>query len=74
VAKTVKVQQAKTHLSSLLAEVEDGREVVIARGDKPIARLLPIRPAMRDLGFLAYAVPDAFLEDLPEEELAAWGQ
>jgi prevent-host-death family protein len=40
---TVKVGEAKTHLSELLAKVEAGEEVVIARGNAPIARLSRIR-------------------------------
>ena len=36
----VNVHQAKTHLSQLLQEVEQGREVVIARSGVPIARLV----------------------------------
>ncbi|NTJ41779.1 type II toxin-antitoxin system prevent-host-death family antitoxin [Agrobacterium larrymoorei] len=37
---TVKVGEAKTHLSELLAKVEAGEDVVIARGNEPIARLV----------------------------------
>lgn len=37
--KTVKVSEAKTHLSELLVRVEAGEEVIIARGNDPIARL-----------------------------------
>lgn len=40
---TVKVGEAKTHLSDLLAKVEAGEEVIIARGNDPIARLSRIR-------------------------------
>ncbi|MGO4869169.1 MAG: type II toxin-antitoxin system Phd/YefM family antitoxin [Roseiarcus sp.] len=40
---TVKIGEAKTHLSELLAKVEAGEEVVIARGNAPIARLTAIR-------------------------------
>ena len=40
---TVNVHEAKTHLSRLLAEVEAGEEVLIARSGKPIARLCPVR-------------------------------
>jgi prevent-host-death family protein len=40
---TVKVGEAKTHLSELLARVEAGEEVIIARGKDPIARLTRIR-------------------------------
>ena len=35
------VHYAKTHLSKLLEQVEDGKEIVLARGRKPIARLVP---------------------------------
>jgi antitoxin (DNA-binding transcriptional repressor) of toxin-antitoxin stability system len=42
-AITVKVGEAKTHLSDLLARVEAGEEVIIARGDNPIVRLSRIR-------------------------------
>ncbi|TDE97265.1 type II toxin-antitoxin system prevent-host-death family antitoxin [Occultella glacieicola] len=69
----VKVQYAKTHLSALIASVERGEEVVIARGDQPVARLVPIEGREhRDLGFVAYPVPDEFFAPLPEDELAAW--
>lgn len=71
-AKTVKVHEAKTRLSALLAEVEQGAEVVIARGSKPVARLVPVRARQRELGFVAYQVPQSFFDPLPEEELAAW--
>jgi len=43
--KTVNIHQAKTHLSQLVAEVEEGAEIVIARGGKPVARLLPFDTA-----------------------------
>ena len=42
--KTVNVHDAKTRLSSLLAEVEKhGKRVVICRNGKPIADLVPHR-------------------------------
>lgn len=41
--KTVNVHEAKTHLSKLLARVERGDEIVIARAGRPIARLSPFR-------------------------------
>ncbi|HLS15066.1 MAG TPA: type II toxin-antitoxin system Phd/YefM family antitoxin [Beutenbergiaceae bacterium] len=71
--RTVKVQYAKTHLSALLASVEAGEEVVIARGEQAVARLVPLASGTeRDLGFVRYTVPESFFEDLPESELAAW--
>ena len=37
---TVNVHEAKTNLSRLLAQVEAGEDVVIARNGKPVARLV----------------------------------
>lgn len=45
--RTVNVHEAKTTLSALLLEVERGEDVVIARNDKPVAKLVAIRPAIR---------------------------
>lgn len=54
-AMQVTIHEAKTHLSKLIAAVERGQEVVIARRDKPVVRLVienPVKPK-RTLGFLA---------------------
>lgn len=49
--KTVNVHEAKTHLSRLLQEVEKGREVIIARAGRPVARLIAAEPLRkRELG------------------------
>ena len=45
--KTVNVHEAKTTLSQLLAEVEQGHEVLIARNGHPVARLSSVAPAIR---------------------------
>lgn len=37
--KTVTVHHAKTHLSQLLREVEQGETIVVARGSHPVAQL-----------------------------------
>ena len=50
----VNVHQAKTHLSQLLQEVEQGQEVVIARSGVPIARLVAWRAPLQ-----AIAAPGA---------------
>jgi len=50
----VTIHEAKTHLSRLIAAVERGEEVVIARRDKPVARLIlevAKKPSKRSLGF-----------------------
>lgn len=74
--RQVKVHQAKSELSRLLAEVERGEEVVIARGDVPVARLTSIKPVPSERRFGAckglFTVGDEFFQDLPEEEIAAW--
>jgi len=46
--KHVGIFEAKTHLSSLVDEVEKGGEVVITRHGKPVARL--VRPAEHQTG------------------------
>ena len=38
--KTVNIHEAKTHLSRLVRRVQSGEEIVIARGGKPVARLV----------------------------------
>ena len=74
---TVNIHEAKTHLSRLLAKVARGDEVIIARGGKPVARLVPVQKARRmeqllgiDKGRLWIA--EDFDEPLPEEILAAF--
>jgi len=54
-ALTVNVHGAKTRLSDLLARAEAGEEILIARANKPVARLVPIvaRPRQRALGLNA---------------------
>ena len=36
------VHQAKTHFSRLLKEAEAGQEVIVMRGNKPVAKIVPI--------------------------------
>jgi prevent-host-death family protein len=40
----VNMHEAKTHLSKLVARVEDGEEIVITRAGKPAAKLVPLPP------------------------------
>ena len=72
---TVNVHEAKTHLSRLLARVEAGEEVVIARNGKPVARLVECgRRSKPQFGSWKdrISLDDSFFDPLPEEELAAW--
>ena len=71
----VNVHQAKTELSRLLARVEAGEDVVIARRGEPVARLVgcnPPRKRQPDILKGKVIVPESFLDPLPEEELTAW--
>jgi prevent-host-death family protein len=72
---TVTVHQAQTHLSELIAEALAGGEVVIARGNTPVVRLMPIAPlGKRCFGTLKdkIAIDARFDEPLPDSELRRW--
>ena len=73
---TVTVHAAKTQLSKLIARAEAGEEVIIARGKKPVVRLVPVEDAKPRRQFGAMKgkvwVGPEFFEPLPEEELKAW--
>ncbi|MGH8556716.1 MAG: type II toxin-antitoxin system Phd/YefM family antitoxin [Methylococcales bacterium] len=69
----VNVHEAKTRLSSLLARVEAGEEIIISRANKPIVRLIPYTASkpVRCLGEargLVELKPE--FEELPEDFLA----
>ncbi|MFZ5478820.1 MAG: type II toxin-antitoxin system Phd/YefM family antitoxin [Myxococcota bacterium] len=74
--KPVPIHAAKTHLSRLIERACSGEEVVIARGDRPVVRLVPIEPPARARAFGALRgkvhVDASFFEPLPEEEIARW--
>lgn len=38
----INIHQAKTHLSRLIEDVANGNEVLIAKGGRPMARLVPL--------------------------------
>lgn len=74
---TVNMHEAKTHFSKLVARVESGEEIIIARDGTPVARLLPIEPPSsrrvpgRDRGL--FEVPEDFDAPLPPEVLEEFG-
>jgi len=74
--ETVTIHTAKTTLSQLLARVEAGEEIILARGNEPIAKLVPYRAPQTKRRFGAMRgiirIGPAFFEPLPEEELAKW--
>ncbi|MFN7938617.1 MAG: type II toxin-antitoxin system prevent-host-death family antitoxin [Bryobacteraceae bacterium] len=70
------IHQAKTNLSRLIERAERGEEIIIARGKKPVVRLVPVSaPAKkRTPGMFKgeFTVGKAFFESLPPEELEGW--
>lgn len=72
----VNVQDAKTHLSKYLEQVEKGETILLCRRNVPIAeirRLPPPEPPKqpRELGLSPgqAAILPGFWDDLPEDEL-----
>lgn len=74
--ETVNVHEAKTQLSRLLARVEKGEEIMIARAGRPVARLLPAfeQGKRRVPGSLKGRIQldERFDDPLPDAELDAW--
>jgi prevent-host-death family protein len=67
----INIHEAKTNLSRLLVRVELGEEIILARGGKPVARLVPMdrKSEKRRLGSAAgeFQTPDDFNAPLPPE-------
>jgi prevent-host-death family protein len=70
---TVKVGEAKTHLSELLARVEAGEDIVIARGNDPIARLTRIqRRSDVEAAIEEIRAARGRAKPVTQEEIRAW--
>jgi prevent-host-death family protein len=73
---TVTIHQAKTNLSKLIERASRGEEIIIARGPKPVAKLVPIGAikGKRQPGSLKgkLEIGPEFFEPLPEDELKGW--
>ena len=76
----VKIAEAKAHFCALVARAEAGEEILICRGNKPVARIVPIGgAAARRPGIAGHwkadpawaELADAVAEPADEEELAA---
>lgn len=72
----VTIHKAKTTLSKLIEKASAGEEVIIARGDKPVARLVPVGESKgkRQPGSFKgkLHVGPEFFEPLPHNELSGW--
>ena len=73
---TYTVHAAKTHLLKLIDRAARGEEIIIARGNKPVARLVALDAPAHVLRRRAFGVlkgklklPDSFFDPLPEEEV-----
>ena len=75
--KTVNIHEAKTHLSRLVEEAAAGRDIVIARNGKPVARLVALNASRepRTPGALKgqIHIGDDFDSPLPPELASALG-
>ena len=78
--KTVTTHEAKTHLSRLVAEVEAGEEIVIRRGARAVARLVPLcrakratRPKVGTITSPPIRARRGVFEALSDEDLKEWG-
>lgn len=76
--KIVATNEAKTHLSALLQEVCLGETIVISRGRKPLAKLVPYeepapRPKVGEVMDAPFSVPDEALRPMNKRELKSWG-
>ena len=75
--RPVPIHVAKAQLSRLIERACAGEGVVIARGKRPMVRLVPVAvPSGRRFGAMKgrARVDDAFFEPLDRAELDAWEQ
>lgn len=45
--RQINIHEAKTHLSKIIDRVLEGEEVIIARNNKPLVKLVKIAPAKK---------------------------
>jgi prevent-host-death family protein len=72
---TVNIGEAKTRLSELVAKVEAGEEVIIARGNAPVARLVALDEKARRAAVMEeiLAMRDSGeIQPVTREEILAW--
>jgi prevent-host-death family protein len=72
--RQVTIHAAKTNLSRLIEAALRGEEVVIAKGSKPVVRLVPVTRGTFTIGLLKDKLgsgPD-FFEPMDDADLDAW--
>ncbi len=74
--KKINIYEAKTRLSQLVDEAASGKDVIIARAGRPVARLTRLKEASgkRRLGILdgKFRIPDDFNRPLPDAVLRSF--
>jgi prevent-host-death family protein len=70
--KIVNIHEARTHLSRLIQEAVEGEEIVIARGNEPLVRLVLVESARppRSLGWAKGQVTMAADFDAPLDDFS----
>jgi prevent-host-death family protein len=75
----ITVHKAKTNLSKILLQVEEGEEVVVCRGKLPVAKIVPYkdghreRPPVGQRTSKPFKIPERVFDPLSQEELKEWG-
>jgi prevent-host-death family protein len=73
------IHKAKTHLSRVLHQVEQGEEVTILRGTRPVAKIVPFsgyakpRPPVGQPTSPPLRIPEDAFAPLTKKEMAEWG-
>jgi prevent-host-death family protein len=72
--RQVTIHAAKTNLSKLIEAAMSGEEVIIAKGTKPMVRLVPVAHTVFRIGLLNGELGDGpdFFAPIAEDELALW--
>ena len=74
--ETVTIHKAKTNLSRLIEKACQGEDIVIARGSKPVVRLVAIEDKRGNRKPGAWKgkiqIGSEFFEPLPPDELEGW--
>ena len=75
----ITIHKAKSTLSKLVLQVQTGEEVVVCRGQQPVAMLVPYRkaqshrPKVGEVTSQPVKSKPACFDPLSDDELAAWG-
>ena len=76
--RQVNIHEAKTHFSELIAAVERGEEIVIARRGKPVARVSSCEEPRRKqvilggLAGMAKEIDPDWWKPIPDDEIRDW--